>query len=62
MYNTLLYQVVLQTYAEFRRKMQTIFFPQMFYDVNWALNLFLNTRKKSTESTGNTGTWNTLVL
>ena len=36
------------------------FFPQVFYDVNWTLNLFFSletrkTRKKSTGSTGNTG-------
>ena len=35
--------------------MQTIFFPQVFYDVNWTLNLFfLNTRKKKC--------WKLLVL
>ena len=53
---------VLQTNAEFCRKMQTIFFLQMFYDVDWMLNLFLYSRKKSTGSTGNTGTWNIPVL
>ena len=42
--------------------MQTIYFPQVFYDVNRTLNLFLNTRKKITGSTGNTDTWNTPVL
>ena len=42
--------------------MQQIFLPQVFYDINWTLNFFLNTRKESTGNTGNTGTWNTLVL
>ena len=43
-------------FAEFCRKVQTIFFPQVFYDVNRTLKLFLNTGKKINGSTGNTGT------
>ena len=50
---------VLQTYAEFCRKMLTIFFPRIFYDVNWTCNLFFKDDKKRTGSTGNTGTLNT---
>ena len=38
------------------------FFPQVFYIKLNVKPFFSNPRKKSTGSTGNTDTWNTLVL